>query len=420
MFNVVHQGRKCVPRAALSGDAPLGVQPVNITSRATVTEAPELTWPPPDSRMRVSKDGKAVVRRHLSPQAKMDILEWHRGGPSEGTAQDRLHSPSERRAGAQREAPEGNDGLLAGGPPRNRKKGFRPPDVRTIFTEERDPRVKEESGEGHVFRAIGLGSWCDVCCQYMLQSGLTCAGCKYACHAACRDRVSLDCNAVLSPLSPDPVNNNNTPEHDVEKDRELRTECSREEIRQRIELYNSLTKDHLKMTLGRADVYTGFIKVQMDLRRPVTVRGGQRGPAGEAFYLPRGAINTLHVSSSNTVKEVIVALLNKFTVADNPAKYALYKCYRREEQVHVYKLGDAEKPLFLRLMAGPNLDTLSFVLREQQTGEVMWDAFSIPELRNFLQILEKEEDDQKEAVMRRYNMYRQRLQEALQHVRALS
>lgn len=30
--------------------------------------------------------------------------------------------------------------------------------------------------------------------------------------------------------------------------------------------------------------------------------------------------------------QVIGALLSKFTVADNPAKYALYKRYRREEQ----------------------------------------------------------------------------------------
>uniref|UniRef100_A0A8C6U5W5 Ras association domain family member 3 n=1 Tax=Neogobius melanostomus TaxID=47308 RepID=A0A8C6U5W5_9GOBI len=377
--------------------------------------------------MRLAKDGKAgiarVVRRHLSPQPKtLESLEaeWHQRGHSEGTAG--LRSPTEHkhcRAAAHREVPDGQGGGPAGGPPRNRKKGFRAPDVRTIFTEERDPRVKEESGEGHVFGPSEEGTWCDVCCQYIFQHGHMCAGCKYTCHAACRDRVSLDCNPAASPVSQDHVNNNtNTPLHDVEKDRELRTEFSREEIRQRIELYNSLTKDHLKMTLGHTDAYTGFIQVQMDLRRPVTVRGGQRGREGEAFYLPRGAINTLHVSSINTVKEVIVALLNKFTVADNPAKYALYKRYSREEQVYVCKLADTEKPLFLRLLAGPNLDTLSFVLREQQTGEVMWDAFSIPELRNFLRILDKEEEEQKEAVLRRYNIYRQRLEQALQHVRA--
>ncbi|XP_040885974.1 ras association domain-containing protein 3 [Toxotes jaculatrix] len=215
-----------------------------------------------------------------------------------------------------------------------------------------------------------------------------------------------------------------TESKDVEKERELRTEFSREEIRQKIEHYNSVTRDHLKMTLGSSGVYTGFIKVQMDLRRPVTVRGGQRGGGGavveEAFYLPRGVINTLHISSNNTVRQVIVALLNKFTVADNPAKYALYKRYRREEQVYVCKLADGEQPLFLRLMAGPDVDTLSFVLREQQTGEVMWDAFSIPELRNFLRILDKEEEEQKEAVIRRYEAYRQRLQEALREVRGTS
>ncbi|XP_028252944.1 ras association domain-containing protein 3 [Parambassis ranga] len=215
-----------------------------------------------------------------------------------------------------------------------------------------------------------------------------------------------------------------TEKKDVEKERELRTEFSRDEIRLKIEQYNLQTKDHLKMTLGSTGVYTGFIKVQMDLRRPVTVRGGQKAAGGtmmgEAFYLPRGVINTLHVSSTNTVREVIVALLNKFTVADNPAKYALYKRCRREEQVYVCKLADGEQPLFLRLLAGPDLDTLSFVLREQQTGEVMWDAFSIPELRNFLRILDKEEEEQKEAVIRRYNNYRQRLQEALREVRGHS
>ncbi|KAF1372172.1 hypothetical protein PFLUV_G00262420 [Perca fluviatilis] len=211
---------------------------------------------------------------------------------------------------------------------------------------------------------------------------------------------------------------------DVQKERELRTEFSREEIRQKIEQYNMLTKDHLKMTLNPTGVYTGFIKVQMDLRRPVTVRGGQRGAGGvrgeEAFYLPRGVTNTLHISSNNTVRQVIVALLSKFTVADNPAKYALYKRYRREEQVYVCKLADGEQPLFLRLVAGPEDDTLSFVLREQQTGEVMWDAFSIPELRNFLRILDKEEDEQKEAVIRRYQAYRQRLLEAQREVRGSS
>lgn len=40
--------------------------------------------------------------------------------------------------------------------------------------------------------------------------------------------------------------------------------------------------------------------------------------------------------------------------------YAVYAC----------KLSDREHPLYLRLVAGPRTDTLSFVLREHEIGEV--------------------------------------------------
>ncbi|XP_061922433.1 ras association domain-containing protein 5 [Entelurus aequoreus] len=394
------------------------------------SDAPDETTPPAGARLRLSKASKGgmvkVVRRHVSPQPPS--LESLEAAWSDRAQREALRSPDRRKRQAEAEDRPGQE-EHAGGPQRGRKKGFRPPDVRTIFSpEDKDPRVKEESGEGHSFGPGGDGTWCDVCCKYVFHGALTCAGCKYACHSACRDRVSLDCQPAASPVSQDQLNNNhdvsNTPPHDVEKDRKLRTEFGREEIKQKIERYNSTTRDHLKMTLGSTGVYTGFIKVQMDLRRPVTVRGDQRGSGGdaasEAFYLPRGVSNTLHISSSNTVRQVIMALLKKFTVADNPAKYALYKRYRREEQVYVCKLADGEQPLFLRLVAGPDNDTLGFVLREQQTGEVMWDAFSVPELRNFLRILDKEEAEQKEAVIRRYDAYRQRLRDALRDVRGPS
>ncbi|KAG9280370.1 ras association domain-containing protein 3 isoform X2 [Astyanax mexicanus] len=252
------------------------------------------------------------------------------------------------------------------------------------------------------------------------------SGCKYTCHAHCRDLVTLDCQqngspndsplSPLNPLSQDHLNNNNKSSNsDVEKERELRTHLSYEEIRQKVELYNSASRDHLKMTLNADGLYTGFIKVQLELRRPITVTGGGGG-GQEAFYLPRGCVNTLHISSSNTVRQVIEALLRKFTVADNPAKFALYKRSRREDHVCICKLAEGEHPLLLRLLAGPSTDTLSFVLREQQTGEVMWDAFSIPELHNFLRILDKEEQDQVQVITTRYNIYREKLEAAIRAV----
>uniref|UniRef100_A0A8D0CDH1 Ras association domain family member 3 n=1 Tax=Salvator merianae TaxID=96440 RepID=A0A8D0CDH1_SALMN len=206
---------------------------------------------------------------------------------------------------------------------------------------------------------------------------------------------------------------------DVQKERETHTYLTKEATKEKVQLYNSSVTDKLKMTLNSNGVYTGFIKVQMELCRPITILasrnlGKQVTKNDEAvFYLPNGYSNTLHISSANTVREVIEALLKKFSVADNPAKFALYKRCHKEDQVYMCKLSETEHPLYLRLVAGPKTDLLSFVLREHETGEVLWEAFSIPELQNFLRILDKEEDEQLQILRRRYAAYRDKLEEAL-------
>ncbi|CAI9559622.1 unnamed protein product, partial [Staurois parvus] len=196
---------------------------------------------------------------------------------------------------------------------------------------------------------------------------------------------------------------------EVEKERDPLSYLSKEETKEKIQLYNAAVTDKLKMTLNSNGIYTGFIKVQMELRRPITANG-----SNTAFYMPKGSINILHISSTNTVREVIEALLRKFMVADNPAKFALYKHCQKEDQVYMCRLSDREHPLYLRLVAGPNLETLSFVLREHETGD--WEAFTVPELQNFLRILDKEEEEQLQSLKRRYSSYKEKLEEALSGV----
>ncbi|XP_029858894.1 ras association domain-containing protein 3 isoform X4 [Aquila chrysaetos chrysaetos] len=224
----------------------------------------------------------------------------------------------------------------------------------------------------------------------------------------------MDCLAPHDTL--DPSYNNG---QDVQKESEPHVCLSKEEVKEKIQSYNSSVTDKLKMTLNANGIYTGFIKVQMELCRPITVQSSQsQGRCAHsnnetAFYLPDGCVNTLHISSTNTVREVIEALLKKFFVADNPAKFALYKRCHKEDQVYTCKLSDREHPLYLRLVAGPRTEMLSFVLREHETGEVMWEAFSIPELQNFLRILDKEENEQLQILRKRYAAYRDKLEEAL-------
>lgn len=114
-----------------------------------------------------------------------------------------------------------------------------------------------------------------------------------------------------------------------------------------------------------------------------------------SFYLPKDTAKHLHISSQTRVREVIEALLNKFTVVDNPAKFALFERTEGQSQgnpvlfywptqqqylilkwwllsplVYMRKLSDDECPLYLRLCAGPSEKALSLVLKENETGDV--------------------------------------------------
>ncbi|XP_048463730.1 ras association domain-containing protein 5 isoform X2 [Rhincodon typus] len=238
------------------------------------------------------------------------------------------------------------------------RKRYRPPDVRTIFSETEEPRLRDMRGQGHHFiPLVSDNVWCDRCCHCVSGQFLRCTGCKYTCHTHCRELVQLDCQQNGKSVDPTSCSDNMVhqalkSEEEVEKEREPQKVLTKEEIRQKIESYNSNATDKLKMTLNPDDVYTGFIKVQMDLHRPITVRsmithGGHlyNNNNETAFYMPKGTTNTLHISSTNTVKEVIEALLKKFMVADNPAKFALFQQSHNDEQVGSFQSpGAAELP----------------------------------------------------------------------------
>lgn len=103
-------------------------------------------------------------------------------------------------------------------------------------------------------------------------------------------------------------------------------------------------------------IYTGFIKVHFQLVRPISLppreslssaqeedHPGRRLRRQTSFYLPKDTAKHLHISSQTQVREVIEALLNKFTVVDNPAKFALFERTERQSQgriIHSY-VGEA-------------------------------------------------------------------------------
>uniref|UniRef100_A0A8C5J691 Ras association domain family member 1 n=1 Tax=Junco hyemalis TaxID=40217 RepID=A0A8C5J691_JUNHY len=253
-----------------------------------------------------------------------------------------------------------------------------------------DPRLTAAPGAGHRFepRRRPLHTWCDLCGDFVWGGGrksLQCRHCSFTCHYRCRALVQLDCGGPPGAGDEDDGN-----EHVLEKDTNVdepseweKTELDQAQVEQRIKEYNSQINSNLFMSLNKDGSYTGFIKVQLKLVRPVSVPATKRVPSLQAgrphpqgvkrrtsFYLPKGTVKHLHILSHTRASEVIDALLRKFTVIDNPRKFALFERSEKDEQVYLRKLGDDEQPLRLRLLAGPSEKVLSFILKENETGEV--------------------------------------------------
>ncbi|KAM9859924.1 ras association domain-containing protein 1-like isoform 1-T1 [Aulostomus maculatus] len=302
-----------------------------------------------------------------------------------------------------------------------------------VLSSSQDPQFTQETGEGHNFQpwSHAQPSWCDLCGDLIwsfFKPGLRCVNCRFTCHSNCRSQIRLDCSWDQGSSADPPCVVEHTVETDTNVDEQIESgkqELTTAEIQKKVKGYNSQINSNLFMNMNKDGSYTGFIKVQFKLVRPVSVptpkkRGtdaGARKASGvqrrTSFYLPKDASKHLHISSRTSALEVIEALLKKFTVVDNPGKFALFERSERHDQIYLRKVSDGEHPLRLRLCAGPSEKVLSFVLKENETGEVNWHAFSMPELKNFLLILQREEEEHVKQIVQRYALARTKMQEAL-------
>ncbi|XP_042362931.1 ras association domain-containing protein 1-like isoform X1 [Plectropomus leopardus] len=302
-----------------------------------------------------------------------------------------------------------------------------------LMSSTQDPQPPEEKGEGHNFQPCSHAqpTWCDLCGDFiwgLYKQSLRCVNCRFTCHYRCRALIRLDCSWDRGSVADHTCVVEHTIETDTNVDEQIewgKQELTTADIQQKVKEYNAQINSNLFMNMNKDGSYTGFIKVQFKLARPVSVpppkkggndAGGKRAGGVKrrtSFYLPKDASKHLHISSRTSAREVIEALLKKFTVVDNPGKFALFERSERHDQVYVRKVSDDERPLRLRLSAGPNEKVLSFVLKENETGEVNWHAFSMPELKNFLRILQREEEEHVKQIVQRYALARTKMREAL-------
>ncbi|XP_006822469.1 ras association domain-containing protein 1-like [Saccoglossus kowalevskii] len=263
-------------------------------------------------------------------------------------------------------------------------------------------------GAGHLFEPCSLinATWCDKCGDFIwgvYKRSLRCKHCKYTCHHKCVKYVTLDCTE-LKEEKPSPENTLLTKIPEDVKPGNM----TEDEVRRRVESYNSKSNGLVITMDENGDTFRGFVRVHMNLSRPINVMAGTR-PASvfgvidqqdlkskkTSFFLPKGTVKLLHITSDTTSQEVIVALLNKFKI------------------LTMRRLSDYERPLLLHLLWGPNNTNRKFVLQENETGDIMWEAFSIPELQNFLKILDREEKEHLIQVRKKYKVYQEKMKDVM-------
>ncbi|XP_071510415.1 ras association domain-containing protein 1-like isoform X2 [Diadema antillarum] len=321
-------------------------------------------------------------------------------------------------------------------------------------------------GQGHKFvptQLLNIMTWCDKCGEliwgfYKQCLRCTCStcimaeatkdawlywnpvwrDCKYTCHYKCVNDVGLDCTESpafrdSSEESPEP-----SPQHtlvsvdDVEDEMESFVFLTREELEPKIEKFNTLPRAETLALNEEGTVFSGCITIHINLARPVSVRTGCPLPdicistlkqyehsidtnkRRTTFFLPKATPQELNITCYTTAQDVIRNVLAQLQLIDNPRKFALFERTEHNGQVFMRKMVDEDKPLFLCLGWVKATGDKKFELRENETGVIEWEAFTVPELQNFLRILDKEEEEYIQQVRRRYIKYQSLLQEAME------
>ncbi|XP_046407278.1 ras association domain-containing protein 1-like isoform X2 [Ischnura elegans] len=336
------------------------------------------------------------------------------------------------------------------------------------------PNAKPDDGQGaghdFVYSFSSNPTWCDKCGDLLWgiyqAKYMRCQYCHYTCHPQCRDFVTLDCRAFESgateakevSTSDSSDAGDDTTEAETSKcdasegDSSTETSsCSGEQTPERtgdvmwqsveelkclVDDYTSAAPPGLGMTLEEdGTTFHGFIRVHLNLSRPISVVAGSRPPSIydilkedetlektlTSFYLPRDTVKALHITSETTTHEVVVALLKKFKVVDNPRKFALYERYYEDgdaNKAKMRRIAESEKPLMLALKWHQTDCSKMFVLQENETEDILWEAFTLPELGNFLRILDREEEEYKKRVEHKYELMALKLQEAMNNLQA--
>ncbi|XP_052780030.1 ras association domain-containing protein 1-like isoform X2 [Mya arenaria] len=346
--------------------------------------------------------------------------------------------------------------------------------------------ILRRPAKGHDFQVHQLThpTWCDECGDFIwgaYKQCLKCNNCQYTCHHQCLPSIQLECKCMshdqedegtvlsgettladLAASSQSAEQSEPASEKD-ETDSGYRSgtipdeklppkpsdaTLNREELKKRISEFNKLVQGANFALLDpdrafndeeasdcQTEPFQGFIKVVLNLVRPISMSLGARPPSiyevltqehivehntqNISFYMPRDTVRSIHAHSTQSTKEVISLLLKKFHILDHPRKFALYEQELKNNKIaRIRRVKDIESPLAICLSwEFENIHNHRLVLQENETGEIDWEAFCVPELNNFLRVLDREQDEYMAQLRYKYKVMKRLILQRMKELR---
>ncbi|XP_061658058.1 ras association domain-containing protein 6 [Syngnathoides biaculeatus] len=120
-----------------------------------------------------------------------------------------------------------------------------------------------------------------------------------------------------------------------------------------------------------------------------------------------GTATKVRITSSMTTNQVIVQLLNKFKIENDPQEFALYCVHQSGEKK---KMNNRDQPLWERILQGPSEDTMKIFLMDMDEEEVSNDVaqylnLELPILEKVLLNLREEENREIQMVVSKYQKH---------------
>ncbi|KAF0986843.1 hypothetical protein HZS_1682 [Henneguya salminicola] len=280
--------------------------------------------------------------------------------------------------------------------------------------------MENKDAFNHQFSSFQRPSYCDQCQEFIWglskQSAYRCKKCKFTVHARCAKFIDVECSgpkqsskahikpSVVLSLQNNSLWSSKTPNEEQIYDEETKT------LVKQLNDFNKTSQNTIFYMNEDKKTFSGTLRIQINIRRPITVPEGvttlnnlvllsptepnnKSNPTTglkrvrSIFYVPQGAFFSITTSSDILAPLVVEQIIKKYNIVCSPDKYCLFVQHHVENNTLISRIKDNECPLINVLKWGPNDTSHIISFEENDSADIDWDNFQVPELKNFLQII---------------------------------